>query len=243
VGAPIPQRTSLTGESRQGGAKTLFVTGTDTGVGKTLLTALLLVHLRERGTCARAIKPISSGGREDAKLFYELLERQVPLDKINPFHFDEPVAPLLAARRCGRIIELEDVLGVIREARSQCDYLLVEGAGGLLSPLGKDFSAAELIRELACSVLVVGKNQVGVINHVRLTLAALQVVGATPVKVVLDGCEEADQSTAANAELLRNLLPLEDVFSVPFLGRRAGQIQHAKKSSKKLQKVLARILD
>ncbi|MBI2924672.1 MAG: dethiobiotin synthase [Verrucomicrobia bacterium] len=230
-------------EPSRGGARILFVTGTDTGVGKTLLTALLLVHLRERGICARAMKPVSSGGREDAKLFFELLERRVPLDEINPFYFDEPVAPLLAAKRSGRITELGDVLGAIRSERSQCDYLLVEGAGGLLSPLGKDFSAAELIRELGCSVLVVGKNQLGVINHVRLTLAVLQIVGATMVKVVLDGCEEADHSTAANVELLRNLLHSEDVFTVPFLGHRAAQVQCAKKNSRKLQKILARILD
>ena len=79
--------------------KIIFVTGTDTGVGKTLLTALLLQHLRAHGQSALAIKPFCSGGREDAELLHSLQENELTLDEMNPFHFKKPLAPYLAATR------------------------------------------------------------------------------------------------------------------------------------------------
>ena len=95
-------------------ARTIFITGTDTGVGKTLLTALLLTHLRDGGCKARALKPFSSGGREDAELLFKLQDGELTLDEINPFHFSEPLAPLVAARIHRRSISLREVLAHIR---------------------------------------------------------------------------------------------------------------------------------
>src|SRR2546429_4432134 len=105
---------------------TIFITGTDTGVGKTVLTGLLVTHLRNQGTDALAIKPFCSGSRADAKLLQAIQDRELTLEEINPFYFPEPVAPLVAARLHRRAITLRQVLAHIervRHSRSQISNL------------------------------------------------------------------------------------------------------------------------
>ncbi|HZL13069.1 MAG TPA: dethiobiotin synthase, partial [Verrucomicrobiae bacterium] len=87
----------------------LFITGTDTSVGKTVLTALLAKFLRERGENAAALKPICSGGRDDARKILAAMNGVLPLDEINPWHFRAPIAPVLAARAEKKIIKLPQV--------------------------------------------------------------------------------------------------------------------------------------
>ena len=94
--------------------KIIFITGTDTGVGKTVLTALLLRHLRRSGRAAFAMKPFTCGSRSDAKLLHALQNRELTLNEINPFYFREPVAPLVAAHKQGRDITLRDTLANIQ---------------------------------------------------------------------------------------------------------------------------------
>jgi dethiobiotin synthetase len=116
----------------------LFVTGTDTDAGKTLLAASLLHHLRARGVAALGMKPFCSGGTADVDLLLALQGPGLTRAEANPFYFREPLAPLVAARRARRRIPLADVLAVIRQAAARCDVLLVEGSGGLLAPLGEN---------------------------------------------------------------------------------------------------------
>src|SRR5471032_2729870 len=115
--------------------QTLFITGTDTGVGKTVLTALLTRFLRERGINAAALKPICSGSRADARALHAAMNGALTLDEINPWHFRAPIAPLLAARKAGQRVKLSQVRAHIHAMQKRFDVLLVEGAGGLLSPL------------------------------------------------------------------------------------------------------------
>src|SRR5262245_14497872 len=96
--------------SQPGRSRILFVTGTDTGVGKTLMTALLLAHLRAHGHNAIALKPFCSGTRDDAELLHSLQVGDLSLNEINPFYFDEPIAPIVAARKHRRRIPLPAVL-------------------------------------------------------------------------------------------------------------------------------------
>src|SRR5207244_10083399 len=117
------------------GSRILFITGTDTGVGKTVLTSLLARHLRERGVAVAALKPICSGGRADARVLHFSQNGAVTLDEINPWHFRAPLAPLLAARREHRRVDLAKVLAHVRRVQRRFEVILVEGAGGLLSPL------------------------------------------------------------------------------------------------------------
>jgi dethiobiotin synthetase len=135
--------------------KTIFITGTDTGVGKTVLTALLLSHLRQTGSPALAIKPFCSGRRSDAKLLHLLQDNALSIDEINPFYFPEPVAPLVAAREQNRQIRMDEVVRHIRSVVSHRSAIenrkskienptpLIEGAGGLLAPLGESRSRSQ----------------------------------------------------------------------------------------------------
>ena len=140
---------------------TFFVTGTNTGVGKTVLTALLARHLRERGVNAVALKPVCSGDRADARVLHAVLAGALTLDEINPWHFRAPVAPLLAARREHRRVILADVLAHVRAMQKRFEVVLVEGAGGLLSPLGEKFDSRDLISALRARPIIVAPNQTG----------------------------------------------------------------------------------
>src|SRR5665213_1353000 len=120
--------------------QTLFITGTDTGVGKTVLTALLARFLRGRDFNVVALKPVCSGGREDALALHKALDGALTLDEINPWHFRAAIAPSLAAKLEKQTLRLAPVLAHIHAMREKSDVTLVEGAGGLLSPLGEDFN-------------------------------------------------------------------------------------------------------
>src|SRR5580704_473436 len=119
--------------------RTYFITGTDTGVGKTVLAALWVRYLRDKGRNAAALKPVCSGGRVDARMLHATMDNALPLAEINPWHFRAPLAPRLAARREHKNIRLAEVVDWIQAAQKRFDVLLIEGAGGLLSPLCGDF--------------------------------------------------------------------------------------------------------
>ncbi len=198
-------------------ASIYFITGTDTGVGKTVLTTLLVRHLRERGVRALAVKPFCSGGREDAQLLRTAQADEVSLDAINPWHFRAPLTPLLAARREKRKVRQAEALQFLRSAATQCETLLIEGAGGLLSPLGEGFDARDLIVDLKARPIIVCPNRLGAVNQVRLVLAALPPAEARRSTVALMLSTAGSLVTRTNASLLGELLPGNRVLSIPRL--------------------------
>jgi dethiobiotin synthase len=120
------------------------------------------------------MKPFCSGGLGDVDLLREFQDGELSRREICPFSFPEPIAPLVAARKHGRRITISAVLARIRALAARCDVLLVEGAGGLLAPLGEGFSALDLIEHLDCETIIVAANRLGTINHTRLTIQALE---------------------------------------------------------------------
>jgi dethiobiotin synthetase len=199
--------------------QTLFITGTDTGVGKTVLTALLAKFLRTRGVRAAALKPICSGGRDDALNLFTAMNGALTLDEINPWHFREPIAPLLAARREKKSVKLAQLIAHARAMQKRFDVLLVEGAGGLLSPLGENFNSRDLIVALRAKPIIVAQNKLGAVNHLLLTLAAFPEKFRLKVKMVLMSPPKPDAATKSNARLLAELTGAE-VFSLPWLGEK-----------------------
>lgn len=198
---------------------TYFITSPDTGIGKTVLTALLARYLRERGIKAAALKPICSGGRDDARTLHAALNRTLTLDEINPWHFRAPIAPLLAARQEHKRARLADVLAHVRAMQKRFDVLLVEGAGGLLSPLGENFDSRDMIAALRAAPIVVCRNRLGVVNQVLLTLEALPRGGAAKARVVLMSPPKPDVSTRTNPGLLAEYFDEKQIFTLPWLGR------------------------
>lgn len=218
----------------------LFVTGTDTGVGKTVFTGLLLATLRRRGMVAVAMKPFCTGDRADVSLLQSLQPGAIPDHEMNPFWFRAPLAPYLASLRERRRVHFNRAVDVARRAATRCEVLIVEGAGGALVPLTRSKTIADFAAALGGRVVIVGRNRLGVINHVRLTVESLVARGIQPCLVVLMQEQQPDASSAINAAYLRRSLRDLPVCEIPFLGgnlRKSGEISRA---AKKVEKVLAR---
>lgn len=195
-----------------------FITGTDTGVGKTVLTALLAKYLREQNFNAAAIKPICSGGRDDARKIFTAMDGALSLDEINPFHFHAAISPSLAARRENRKVKLPKILSHVRAIQKQFDVLLVEGAGGLLSPLGENFNSRDLILALRATPIVVAQNQLGAINQILLTLEALPKPFRRKAKIVFMSPRKPDSATGSNPKLLAEFFDGRNIFLLPWFG-------------------------
>ena len=200
--------------------RVFFITGTDTGVGKTVLTVLLTRHLCAGGTPMMAVKPFCSGGREDAEA---LLNAQAgarhstaTLDSLNPWHFRAPLAPLLAARRERRRVDKGEALRFLKAAAVGTGVLLIEGAGGLLSPLGEGFSARDLIPALGAFPLIVCPNRLGAINQALLVLHAIPASHGRRARIVLMDPREPDGASRTNPGLLRELVGPDRVFQLPW---------------------------
>ncbi|MBI5384521.1 MAG: dethiobiotin synthase [Verrucomicrobia bacterium] len=194
----------------------VFITGTDTGVGKTVVACRLARHWRDTGVKVAALKPFCSGGREDAVALHEALGGGLSLDEINPWHFRAPLAPLLSARLEGRRVLLSQATAHVQRVRRNFDIVLVEGAGGLLSPLGEDFNARDLIAAWRAKPVVVCPNRLGAVNQSLLVLAALPPRVRASAQVVLVSQPRPDLSSRTNGELLAEFLGKERIH---FLAR------------------------
>ena len=168
----------------------LFVTGTGTGVGKTILSAALLAALRAAGEPVRAHKPVVTGLAEPPAARppdHELLALAAGMaaEEVAPLRFQPPVSPHLAALLTGQPI---DAVGLVERARTSAgaeQALIVEGVGGLLVPLSHDFTVRDLAVELALPLLIAAPPGLGTINHTLLTLEAARAVGLSVAAVVL----------------------------------------------------------
>jgi dethiobiotin synthetase len=221
----------------------IFITGTGTGVGKTVLTALLLAHLRGEGQDALALKPFCSGSRADARLLHCLQAPRMTLAETNPFFFSPPLAPWVAARVKNRPqISISHVLSHVKRMSQRAETLLVEGSGGILVPLGENYALGDILDKIPAKVLVAGSNRLGVINHTLLTVKHLQSIGAKNVAVVLMSSKKPDVSSKSNVDALRWFLPGMPVFLLPYLGEKASTVTKVKINAKYIKKTLAQVL-
>lgn len=203
---------------------------------------MLLAFLRSGGGRVLAMKPFCSGPRDDALLLHSLQKGCLTLNEVNPFCFEKPLAPAAAAGRGNPKVSLTAALRKIRAMEARCDLLVVEGVGGLMTPLGADYSVRDLLRHLDCRVLVVCLNRLGVINHSLLTAEALQTAGIKEFTIVMMGVKEPDISARTNPRMIRERLPSIPVFCLPHLGKGASTATGVKKNVKYLKKTLAHLL-
>ncbi|CAH1193648.1 ATP-dependent dethiobiotin synthetase BioD [Paenibacillus plantiphilus] len=194
-------------------ARGLFVTGTDTGVGKTVITAALAAALRAEGRNIGVWKPVQSGallgsGITDAERLLQGSGINELPESVAPYTFEAPLTPLLAARAAHVELTLEALSASGLPLMARYDSLLIEGAGGIAVPLTNEALVIDWIAELGTPVLIVARSSLGTINHTLLTAAMLKQRGIPVVGVVLnDGFEEAihdaeDPSTSTNAALI-----------------------------------------
>lgn len=200
----------------------LFITGTDTGVGKTFVAGLMVRALRAHGVRVGAYKPVVSGARtvghvereaggerwaapsvwDDVEQLFAATDGEYPRERIAPQRFLAPVAPPVAARQEGRDVDADGLARGVDWWRERVDLLVVEGAGGLLSPIATDVTNRDLAVRLGWPVLVIARQRLGTINHTALTVEACQSRGLRVAGIVLndaDGLAEHDPSRKTNA--------------------------------------------
>jgi dethiobiotin synthetase len=199
----------------------LFVTGTDTGVGKTEVTCALLEEARARGVDAVGMKPAQSGaaGAEpsDAERIREACGNVEPLEVICPYTFEAPLAPAVAARLSGVEISIERILEAASALAGRHAAVLLEGAGGLLAPLAGESTNADLAARLGMPVLVVARAGLGTVNHTALTVEAILRRGLALAGIVLDRSGPVDDpSVPHNAREIARLTGREPVALLPW---------------------------
>jgi dethiobiotin synthetase len=223
-------------------SRIIFVTGTDTGVGKTLLTALLTFHLRKTGVHALAMKPFCSGGLADVKLLRAAQAGELSEEEVNPFYFSKPLSPLVAAGN-KQLPSLKMVVGKIHSLSRRCKVLLIEGSGGLMVPLGKNYFVADLIENLRSEVVIVARNKLGTINHTLLSVREIERRGVNrKITTVMMAEVKPDLSAAMNPTVVQEILSPRPVFLIPFLGRNANKTSNLEKNYTKIKKTLAQLV-
>lgn len=201
----------------------IFITGTDTGVGKTLITAALALHLKKRGLTVGVMKPIETGispsreARSDAARLRSIIDSDEPLGAIRPYAFELPVAPLTAAQQEGQTINLETIKKVYRLLSNRYDAMVVEGVGGVRVPITPKIGVTDLIRTLRLPVVVVGRSGLGGINHALLTVEALKRQKIRIIALVLNRTHPV-RSAIAHIQERSTLEILRKQSGVPVLG-------------------------
>lgn len=206
----------------------LAVTGTDTDVGKTLVTCALVAALRARGVDARAMKPVETGVTDrhagtDAARLHRAAAGAGDLADVCPVTYAEPLAPMVAAERAGRAVDWAAVEAARGRVERGAGAFIVEGAGGLLVPFARDGDAVTDLATLASrwrlDFVVVAADRLGVLNHALLTVREAVRRGVRVRAVVLNAVRPApaDLAEATNLDVLRALLPTVSVLATPFL--------------------------
>ncbi|MFT3913503.1 MAG: dethiobiotin synthase [Anaeromyxobacteraceae bacterium] len=199
----------------------LFVTGTDTGVGKTEVSCALLEAARATGVDAVGMKPAQSGVTSDepsdAQRLREASGRCEPLEALCPYTFEAPLAPAVAARLAGVTIAVERIEEAARALAARHATVLVEGAGGLLVPLTDELTYADLAARLGLPVLVVARAGLGTVNHTALTVEAILRRGLRLAGIVLNRTTPTDDpSVPHNASEIARITTREPIAILPY---------------------------
>ena len=184
-----------------------FVTGTDTEVGKTFFTALLIRTLRGAGIDAVGFKPVACGGWEDVDALVAASDGAETRAGTCPFHFSTPASPLTASWAEGKTVDPERVVAAYEELHARHAMVVVEGVGGWRVPITADWSVADLATQLALPVIVVVKNRLGAINHTMLTLESIARCGLECTGLVLNHFDVSDDPAAHSNRATFEMLP------------------------------------
>ncbi|UKS24601.1 dethiobiotin synthase [Paenibacillus sp. HWE-109] len=204
----------------------LFVTGTDTSVGKTIVTAAITAALRAEGLNAGVWKPVQSGARlwsgvTDAERLLQSTGIDETPEAVAPFTFEAPLTPMLAAKHVGITLTIQDIIAAGEPLAKRYEALIIEGAGGVAVPLNDDALVVDLIAELHRPALIVARSGLGTINHTLLTEAYLRHHAIPIIGVILNDGERTqlldDPSVATNGELIEQYSGLKVLGRFPSL--------------------------
>ncbi|QGQ48715.1 dethiobiotin synthase [Metabacillus sediminilitoris] len=196
----------------------IFVTGTDTNVGKTIISSGLAAVLKEKGIDVGVFKPLLSGiSREDpasdTSLLKQLSKTSLSYEEITPFAFKEPLAPYVAGKLEGKYVTLEEVISHWEKIRRKHEFFIVEGAGGISVPLGERFLVSDLIKAMQLPLVIVARPNLGTVNHLFLTVQYAKSLGLPVAGVLINGISDhPDLAEKTNPALI------EELCGVPILG-------------------------
>lgn len=197
--------------------KGFFITGTDTGVGKTVVTACLLSLFRKYRLDVGVMKPIETGvtrqALSDAEFLIKAAGTESALADVSPIRFKTPASPLQASRIEKRPIDIKLILQKFRDLADKHEYMLVEGVGGILAPITEKYLVIDLIRELRLPLIVVCRHTLGTINHTLLTVKTAQAKGITVHGIIFN------QTTPKNSPIEKAQPALvSELTEVPIVG-------------------------
>jgi dethiobiotin synthetase len=206
--------------------KGIFITGTDTGVGKTYVAGGLAAALRKRGTDVGVMKPAETGCKirsgklvpKDALRLIRASGARDALGLVNPYRFRTPLAPFVAAEIEGITIEPPRIIQAYRTLSRRHGFMIVEGAGGIMAPLSGKYLYRDLVQEMNLPVVIVARPGLGTINHTLLTISALREQGIAIVGVVFnytqDECPGLAEET--NPVIINTLSGIKILGTVPY---------------------------
>lgn len=210
--------------------KGIFISGTDTGVGKTMIAAAIVRSALRRGMKVAVLKPVETGCNRaegglvpaDGMLLREAAGLSLPIGQIVPLRYATPVSPLVAARREGVVPDIAAIHAAYRQLAELYDYVVVEGAGGLMVPITENYFMIDLVRDFGLPLALVAGTRLGTINHTLLSIRHAIASGVEVVGVVLNQVAPPvnDVAEQTNPEVLRELLSVPVIGPFPHLAEK-----------------------
>ena len=196
-----------------------FITGTDTNVGKTYISACFLKFFGDAGYATLGIKPIASGGN-DAKILQNASTIKLPLEIINPISFDIPIAPHIAAKKMGRVLTVDELIAKTQPALDYpADVRIIEGVGGFLVPLNNFETMADFVVRCNFPVILVVGIRLGCLNHALLTYAAIEQSSVRCAGWVANCLDVNAEGVDEMIETLRKWIPVDYLGRVDYVAR------------------------
>ena len=218
--------------------KKIFITGTNTEVGKTFITKNLIERIQLKGYSVSPYKPVETGCIKksltlipnDSMIYFRAINKRIALDQINPYRFLEPISPAAAIKRSKRKVTINDYLSKLKDLPNS-DLTIIEGAGGLCSPLAPDGYNIDLIRKAKVSTVLVAKDEIGVINNVILSLSMLEKYKIKVLAIVLN------RKVSSQPDGMNNYQEIKSLTRVPLI-----QILNKKEDNDREFKKLIKII-
>ncbi len=211
---------------RQNKKNGLFITATDTGVGKTLIAGIIAKLLTQQGKSVGVFKPFATGCRsvrgklisEDAEFLNWCIDNKLTQDIISPVRFRIPASPLACEKAENKKADLKKVFAAYKYICRNNDFVIVEGIGGVKVPITSNYDVLDYATVLKLPVVVVARAKLGTINHTLLTIEAIRQKGLSLAGIVINGYDDAtkDYAEKTNAEIIRKLAKVRILAVVPF---------------------------
>lgn len=192
--------------------KSFIVTGTDTGVGKTYVSCLIIKELRKQGIDIAPFKPVACGDREDPRNLREVGPKGLSLEQINPLYYQSPTSPYVAACLENTSVNSDLLVEAFSQLAGTHDCVLVEGVGGWEVPMTHDETFGDFAKRLGLPVIIVVANKLGAINHAILTVNAIKARGLECAGIIFNSlADEWDTASITNRGII------EEMTGVPVL--------------------------